>query len=141
FNGSSRRVMIPNVPVLQLPTAATLEAWVNPSVVNTAWRDVIYKGDDNYFLMGTTSFSSRPVAGATIGGGPGTTSAVGTAALSTNTWTHLAMTYDGSAVRLYVNGAQVSSTAKSGAISTSTNALTIGGDAIYGQYFQGTIDE
>ena len=32
----------------------TLEAWVNPSVVSGDWRDVIYKGSDNYYLMGTT---------------------------------------------------------------------------------------
>ena len=28
----------------------TLEAWVNPSTASNAWRDVIYKGNDNYFL-------------------------------------------------------------------------------------------
>ena len=31
----------------------------------------------------------------------------GTAQLPLNTWTHLATTYDGSALRLYVNGTQV----------------------------------
>ena len=50
------------------------------------------------------------------------------------------MTYDGSAVRLYVNGTQVASTAKTGNIATSTNPLTLGSDAIYGQYFAGLID-
>ena len=31
--------------------------------------------------------------------------------------------------------------AKTGAIATSTNPLQIGGDSIYGQYFNGLIDE
>ena len=44
-------------------------------------------------------------------------------------------------IRLYVNGAQVSSIARTGAITTSTNPLQIGGDTIYGQYFNGPIDE
>ena len=44
-------------------------------------------------------------------------------------------------VRLYVNGTQVASTAHTGAISTSTNQLQIGGDSLYGQYFAGMIDE
>ena len=44
-------------------------------------------------------------------------------------------------MRLYVNGAEVSSQARTGPIATSTNPLQIGGDSIYGQYFQGMIDE
>ena len=62
-------------------------------------------------------------------------------ALPLNTWSHLAATYDGATLRLYVNGTQVASTAVLGAIETSTGALTIGGDSLYGQYFAGRIDE
>ena len=61
--------------------------------------------------------------------------------MTTNTWAHLALTYDGANLRLYVNGTQVASQARTGNIATSTNPLQIGGDSIYGQYFQGTIDE
>ena len=45
------------------------------------------------------------------------------------------------AVRLFVNGTQVASTAKTGTIASSTNPLQIGGDTIYGQFFSGLIDE
>jgi hypothetical protein len=37
---------------LRLSTGMTLEAWVNPSAVSSVWRDVIYKGNDNYYLEG-----------------------------------------------------------------------------------------
>ena len=67
--------------------------------------------------------------------------AVGTAALTANTWSYLTETYDGSTLRLYVNGTQVASTAHTGTIATSTNPLQIGGDSIYGQYFAGLIDK
>ena len=117
----------------------TLEAWVNPSTVNANWRDVIYKGNDNYYLEGTSSNASRPDAGLIAGGSYG--DAYGTAALSANTWSYLAETYDGTTLRLYVNGTQVASTAHTGAITTSTNPLQIGGDSIYGQNFAGMIDE
>src|SRR6266704_3451489 len=50
FNGTSALVSIPNAASLQLTTGMTLEAWVNPSTVSSAWRDVIYKGNDNYYL-------------------------------------------------------------------------------------------
>jgi hypothetical protein len=53
FNGTSARVTIADAPSLRLTTGMTLEAWVNPSVVNGVWRDVIYKGNDNYYLEGS----------------------------------------------------------------------------------------
>jgi Concanavalin A-like lectin/glucanases superfamily len=54
----------------------------------------------------------------------------------------LAATYDGSTLRLYVNGTQVSSQPVfAPQLDTSTGALTIGGDVLYGQQFAGRIDE
>ena len=117
----------------------TLEAWVNPSTVNSNWRDVIYKGNDNYYLEATSTNASKPDAGLIAGGSYA--DAYGSAALTANTWTFLAETYDGATLRLYVNGTQVASTAHTGSISTSTNPLQIGGDSLYGQYFAGMIDE
>ncbi len=100
---------------------------------------MIYKGNDNYYLEGTSSNSSRPAAGAILGGVYG--EVYGTAALTANTWAHLAVTYNGATMQLYVNGVQVASHAQTGAIATSTNPLQIGGDSLYGQYFAGRIDE
>ena len=87
----------------------TLEAWVNPSTVNATWRDVIYKGNDNYYLEATSTNASQPDAGMIAGGSYA--DAFGTAALAANTWSYLTETYDGSTLRLYVNGTQVASTA------------------------------
>ena len=139
FNGSNAIVTVPDAASLDLTNAMTLEAWVDPSVVNSAWRDLIYKGNDNYYLEGTSSSGSVPAVGGTFGGA--NSNVYGTAALSANAWTHLAATYDGMTLRLYVNGTQVSSAARTGSFGASTNPLQIGGDSIYGQYFNGAIDE
>src|SRR4029077_19209324 len=137
FNGTNALVTINNATSLQLTSGMTLEAWVYPTTVSATWRDVIYKGNDNYYLEGTSS-AGVPAAGAIFGGAYG--EVYGPNALTANTWAHLAAPYDGAAVRLYVNGVQVASRAQTGAIATSINPLQIGGDSIYGQYFEGLID-
>jgi hypothetical protein len=43
--------------------------------------------------------------------------------------------------RLYVNGSQVASVSRSGKIGTSSRPVRIGGNAILGEWFSGTIDE
>ena len=55
FNGTNALVTINDSASLRLTTAMTLEAWVNPSTVTSGWRDVIYKGNDNYYLEGTST--------------------------------------------------------------------------------------
>ena len=116
----------------------TLEAWVYPTTISNDWRDVVYKGDDNYYLMATTTSGSRPAAGGTFGGRAN--DAFGTK-LTANVWTHLAATYDGTALKLYVNGTISVTKALTGALSASANPLQVGGDTVYGQYFSGRIDE
>jgi hypothetical protein len=58
-----------------------------------------------------------------------------------NTWTHLAVTYDGAMMHFYVNGNETATKSVTGAIQTNSNPLRIGGNVPYGQYFQGSIDE
>jgi hydrogenase maturation factor HypE len=65
----------------------------------------------------------------------------GTAAVPTNAWTHLALTYDGNTMRLFVNGVQASSIAAGSPVLASANAFRIGGNSSWGEYFVGLIDE
>jgi hypothetical protein len=138
FNGASALVTVPDSPSLRLSNGMTLAAWVNPTSGNNGWRDVVYKGDDNYYLEASTS-SGAPGIGIIAGGTRAET--YGPASLPLNTWTFLAATYDGTTLRLYVNGTQVSSQRAGGSLLTSGNPLQIGGDSIYGQFFAGMIDE
>jgi hypothetical protein len=67
-------------------------------------------------------------------------SAPGTAPLKLYTWTFLASTYDGTTLKMYVNGVLVGSTPVSANILETKDPLHIGGDAVWGEWFQGRID-
>jgi chitodextrinase len=141
FNGTNSWVTVPNSTSLHLTTGMTLEAWVNPtSSQSGVWQSVIMKehtGDLDYALYKANS-TGKPE-------GVVYTTAEhelpGTSNLALNTWAHLSETYDGTTMRLYVNGVQVASKAQTGSINVSTGALRIGGDSIWGEYFKGMIDD
>jgi len=140
FDGSGA-VTIPNRQALQLSSKMTLEAWVNPSTTGSSQRDVIEKGRDNYYLLATSGSNRRPGGGASFRSG-GATTAYGSSAIAANTWTHLAVTYDGANLQFYVNGTRVSSVRKTGSLNTSTSSLLIGGSEFSSsQSFVGMIDE
>jgi chitodextrinase len=56
-------------------------------------------------------------------------------------WTHLATTYDGTTLRLYVNGRLEAQQGVSGSMSASTGPLRLGGDSIFAEWFEGLIDD
>jgi hypothetical protein len=139
FNGTNAMVTVPDSPALDLSTGMTLMAWVN-STTATGVRDVIIKegpGSDFYNVY-YRNWRGQPEANVLIGGSNRV--AEGTA-LAANTWIHVAGTYDGATLRLFINGAQVKSTAVTGAIPASTGLLRIGGNSLWGEFFQGVIDE
>ena len=141
FNGSNSVVNVVDSPSLHLTTAVTLEAWVFPTAAISFWKDIVYKGRDNFYLEAGSSQSGSPAVGGTFDTS-NDVAAIGTEPVASNAWTHLAGTYDGATVRLYVNGSEVSSLAQTGSISTSTNSLQIGGDDFFPlQFFNGMIDE
>ena len=122
---------------LDLTTGMTLEAWVNPQGAD--WRTVLLKERPSglaYALYSNTD-TGRPSAEIRTST-PAETR--GPAALPSG-WSHLAATYDGATLRLYVNGTQVSSQARSGSIEVGTGAVRIGGNLVWGEYFNGLIDE
>jgi hypothetical protein len=141
FNGTNALVTVNDALSLDLTTGMTLEAWVYPTVAPSNWRTIITKeqpGDAVYYLYAGSSSNNQPATGVYIGA---ERTLFGGSRLAANVWAHLATTYDGTTQRLYVNGTQVSSRAQTGAILTSGNPLRIGGNSVFGEFFQGRIDE
>jgi hypothetical protein len=142
FNGTSNLVTVADNATLDLTTGLTIEAWVNAAVAPTGWRTIVAKettGNVVYYLHACTSSSNRPATGGRFGSADQVL--YGGTRLTANTWVHLAATYDGTTQRLFVNGAQVASRAQTGSLTVSTGAVRIGGNQVFGEYFQGRIDD
>jgi hypothetical protein len=140
FNGTNALVTIADSASLDVTNKFTIEAWVNPSA-SSAWRTVVMKEAPSGLAYALYSHNSgnRPAAYVRIG--TSDTSLNGSAALALNTWSHLAMTYDGASIRLYINGVLRGTRSAAGSAAVSTGPLTIGGNAVWGEYFAGSIDE
>jgi glucose/arabinose dehydrogenase len=138
FDGVNDRVDVPDAASLDLSSAMTLEAWVRPTT-NSGWRTAVLKerGANLVYAL-YTSNGARPNTENFSGT---ENAAAGPRALALNAWTHIASTYDGSALRLFVNGTQVASKPASGTMPNTANPLRIGGNAVWGEYFSGLIDE
>jgi PKD repeat protein len=139
FDGVDDWVTVPGFPRLDLATGMTLMAWIYPTASSGA-RDIVVKegpGVDIYNLY-HRNWRGLPEANVFVGGENRTSEGP---ELPANAWTHVAGTYDGATLRLYLNGVLTSSAAFSGPIPGSTGPLRIGGNSMWGEFFRGVIDE
>ena len=142
FDGVDDLVTIVDARTLDLTTGMTLEAWVRP-IAAGSWRTVVTKEQVGNLVYGLFSSSNagQPAAIVSIGASPLQDIVRSPNPLDLSTWTHLATTYDGALLRLYVNGVQVASETVTGSYPNSAGPLQIGGNRVWPEWFQGQIDD
>ncbi len=138
FDGVNDWVTVADAAALDLTNRMTLSAWVRPDTLG-AWRNLIMKETSANLAYSLYAHDgTRPASWVYTNQ---YRSAAGGSALPLNAWSHLAVTYDGATLRLYRDGAQLAQTAFAQNMITSTQPLRIGGNNIWGEYFDGLIDE
>src|SRR2546425_165073 len=133
FDGVNASVL---TPTINLGSAFTVELWILPTRNNGGFENLV-----------ANSFASAANYGAFYYDNDhleywqgNTPRAVSPAVLPLNTWTHVALTYDGSFARLYVNGS-LSATSGSHA-ETFNNPLRFGFSVVnQDSHFRGLLDE
>jgi hypothetical protein len=140
LNGSSSYVSIPDSPSLDsCVTGITIECWikVNQTTINADWRGIVTKGNNSWRLQGTSGAGT--IYFASDGVSPGLK---GNRNINDEQWHHVAATYNGTEICLYVDGVLDASTPASGLMLQDSYPVCLGANAdapnLY--LFNGAID-
>lgn len=151
FNGATE-VDVPDAATLNPTAQATMEAWINPSAlpqqVNTFYNKESSSNTVQYEMSVFGSACSNMQAGE-LGIYFNTSSAVDDcsgwmgshAVIPTGSWSHVAATYDGSQISVYVNGALTRRFAATGALPVTTGLFKLGARTVNSEHFTGLVDE
>lgn len=132
FNGQSDYIQVADSNTLDMAGNLTIAAWVC-STAPSNYQRIVAKGNNYELSMN----SSDPHQWSFwVSGGPALYSFSN---VKINTWIHLAATYDGSYMRIYINGIQNNLMAKTGPLNPDSSALVIGQGS--GYYFDGKITQ
>jgi hypothetical protein len=136
---------VPDSPQLDFDEAFTLEAWIRPGADNPEWAPIITKQTTGsrvqpYFLYEGSNHKDIPYGGTQANTKEEESYAQAEDALPAQAWSHLALTYEGDSVRIYVDGKLVDENYACPPVSTEGD-LEIGGASEVASYFSGRIDD
>jgi hypothetical protein len=136
FSNAEDMAYAPDQPDFALDAGMTIAAWVKPDAVDRV-RTLFRKRDDlnSAFALVINNKKFQFVIRLASGG----LATVSTPAQA-GKWTHVAATYDGMFLRLYIDGHEAKRTKAPGAIARGIGPLLMGND-VAGRRFQGQIDE
>ncbi|MFH0920724.1 MAG: LamG-like jellyroll fold domain-containing protein, partial [Fibrobacterota bacterium] len=139
FDGSNDYILVPDAAALEGMANFSMEAWIKPTVLGS-YNTIVNK---RYCYLLTVDNTGKLQVYFGTGAGWGSLTVTSAGAVTTGSWYHIAMTYNGTTVKTYINGIQDANTgAKTGTIATNTDPVEIGYRALEAsQPFSGTMDE
>ncbi|WP_437318435.1 LamG-like jellyroll fold domain-containing protein [Sorangium sp. So ce385] len=138
FDDSNDSVTIADDPRFTFGQNLAVAAWVNPtSVSGSTVRTIAQERNNSGSSFSLVVQNSEARFAVTLANGRTVTSR---APIQANVWTHVAGIYDGSRVRLFLNGQQAAQTSATGAIRDINAPIQIGNNP-QRQRFAGLIDE
>ncbi len=143
LEGDDDYVAVPGGPGLDV-ASFTLEAWIRRTAGSSSWQAILDRRHPTILDTYGYSLFLQPDSRlkATAGNGASSFAAVGSTRIPLDRWVHVAATYGGGALQVFVNGVPDGSTAFPGPIAYSgVGELRIGGSFVAGDSFRGEIEE
>ncbi|MCK5331881.1 MAG: choice-of-anchor D domain-containing protein, partial [Candidatus Marinimicrobia bacterium] len=145
FDGTDDYVEVPDDESLEPSNEITVEAWIritgSASEIHAIIAKRVWESDCRGYLLRIKGSDNTP--GFTLYGGEGYNRMLCSAGpILDNEWYHIVGTYDGTNIKIYVNGVESNTEPFSSFNPISSSSLYIGFDiANGGSYFNGNIDE
>jgi hypothetical protein len=143
FDGINDQVIIPNSPTFNTQQL-TIETWIFPTGGSTIIQNVFSKSSrtvNNGFKFPKTNDQWRSVSFELYVNNEWKVLNVDFSSNSLNHWNHLAATYDGYFMRIYVNGALAGTLDAYGEVIVNGNDVSFGNQEGRAEYFKGKVDE
>jgi len=143
FDGLNDYVTIPHSNSLNKVTGLTVEAWVYPTDDVTPSQSVVGKSTSQTqgYIFPRTDDGWKSFSFYVHLEGQGW-SIISASYPSINAWHHVAATYDGFTMKIYLDGELKATKAVTGTISSNQNPVTIGTQPGFtGEFFRGSVDE
>ena len=139
FDGADDYVDCGRSTVFDITDTITAAAWVTIGTVGTDWQTIVSKGDSAWRL--STYGRTRRFHFA-VCGSPWVNLVDGNIEVPAGEWHHVCGTYDGQAIRLYVDGVLDAGRPNSDPIPANTHKVYIGANAErQGRFWDGLIDD
>jgi len=147
FDGTDDYVEVPDDKSFDITKEITVTAWINPVDV-ADWRTIISKfahtpawRKDLYWLLYGGNIGVSLAGPSGIGGNDW----IPNVPIESGTWAHVALSYDGVAMKMYKNGINAATNSISGNLllgdSASNESFYIGQNTEWGEFFDGLIDD
>jgi competence protein ComGC len=146
FDGWNDYVQVPDSPSFHIADGISILAWINPED-NREWRTIASKlAHVPYCRTDLYWFLHDRKIGASLAGPCGIWGLWRpNVHISTDEWTHVALTYDGFSMIMYKDGDDRASAWASGSLmlaeGSSTESFYLGRNTEWGEYFDGKIDD
>ena len=143
LDGSGDYATVPDAASLDLTDAITIAAWVRPAAAGTQYlvRKATNSSTNGYELSLASSGKAFVRFNQKASGDLFRINSTTSYPTDGNTWMHLAATYDGSTMHLYVDGVEEASLTGPSSITTNDLALTIGAETDGTRLFTGALDD
>jgi len=143
FNGTNNYVITPNT-INFSGSAVTLEAWVYINSFQTTSpyiSRIVGIGDGIYLRLGDANIPAGNKIQFVINFGGTEVKLTSPTTLKTGFWYHIAGTYDGSYMRIYINGGEDAFLAETRAYNHVKSIILGAADTVLSRYLNGTLDE